>query len=152
MNITLITSFVAAIVAAAAAWAFQDARYTAELAELRLEHANAVIKATSTLRAEQHAITTKYQGALNAATERETISRRHLGAAARESDGLREQLSATARRIATAPPATVAEYATAVSGLFTDCSRSYQELAGQADGHANDVRKHRDAWPVTPPK
>lgn len=152
MNITLITSFVAAIVAAAAAWAFQDARYTAELAELRLEHANAVIKATSTLRAEQHAITTKYQGALNAATERETISRRHLGAAARESDGLREQLSATARRIATAPPATVAEYATAVSGLFTDCSRSYQELASQADGHANDVRKHRDAWPVTPPK
>ena len=152
MNITIITSFVAAIVAAAAAWAFQDARYTAELAELRLEHANAVIKATSTLRAEQHAITTKYQGALNAATERETISRRHLAAAARESDGLREQLSDTARRIAAAPPAAVAEYATTVSGLFADCSRSYQELAGQADGHANDVRKHRDAWPVTPPE
>ena len=151
MNITIITSFVAAI-AALAAWAFQDARYTAELAELRLEHANAVIKATSTLRAEQHAITTKYQGALNAATEREAISRRNLGAAARESDGLREQLSDTARRIAAAPPAAVAEYATAVSGLFADCSRSYQELAGQADGHANDVRKHRDAWPVTPPK
>ena len=152
MNITIITSFVAAIVAAAAAWAFQDARYTAELAELRLEQANAVIKATSTLRAEQHAITTKYQGALNAATERETISRRHLAAAARESDGLREQLSDTARRIAAAPPAAVAEYATTVSGLFADCSRSYQELAGQADGHANDVRTHRDAWPVTPPK
>ena len=145
------THHAAAVIAALAAWFFQDHRYTAGLAELRLEHANAVSEATSTLRAEQHAITTKYQGALNAATERETISRRHLGAAARESDGLREQLSGTARRIAAAPPATVAEYATAVSGLFTDCSRSYQELAGQADGHANDVRKHRDAWPVTPP-
>ncbi len=147
----LYTHAAAAVIAALAAWFFQDNRYTAELAELRLEHADAVIKATSTLRAEQQVITTKYQGALNAATERETISRRNLGAAARESDGLREQLNDTARRIAAAPPATVAEYATAVSGLFTDCSRSYQELAGQADGHANDVRKHRDAWPVTPP-
>ena len=146
------THLAAAVIAALAAWLFQDNRYTAELAELRLEHADAVIKATSTLRAEQHAITTKYQGALNAATERETISRRHLDAAARESDGLREQLSGTARRIAAAPPAAVAEYATTVSGLFADCSRSYQELAGQADGHANDVRKHRDAWPVTPQK
>ena len=144
------THIAAAVIAALAAWLFQGNRYTAELAELRLEHANAVIKATSTLRAEQQAIATKYQGALNAATERETISRRNLGAAARESAGLREQLNDTARRIAAAPPATVAEYATAVSGLFTDCSRSYQELAGQADGHANDVRKHRDAWPVTP--
>ena len=146
------THAAAAVIAALAAWFFQDNRYTAELAELRLEHAGAVIKATSTLRAEQHAITTKYQGAINAATERETISRRNLGAAARESDGLREQLSDTARRIAAAPPAAVAGYATTVSGLFADCSRSYQELAGQADGHANDVRKHRDAWPVTPPK
>jgi len=145
------THIAAAVIAALAAWFFQDNRYTAELAELRLEHANAVIKATSTLRAEQHAITTKYQGALNAATERETISRRHLAAAARESDGLREQLSDTARRIAASPPAAVAEYATTVSGLFADCSRDYQELAGTATGHANDVRKHRDAWPVTPP-
>lgn len=150
MNLTLITHLIAAAVAAAAAWFCQDNRYTAELAELRLEHANAVIKAASTLRAEQHAITTKYQGAINAATERETISRRHLAAAARESDGLREQLSATARRIAAAPPAAAAEYATTVSGLFADCSRDYQELAGTATGHANDVRKHRDAWPVTP--
>ena len=141
------THIAAAVIAALAAWFFQDNRYTAELAELRRGHANAVIEATSTLRAEQHAITTKYQGALNAATERETISRRHLAAAARESDRLREQLSDTARRIAAAPPAAVAEYATTVSGLFADCSRSYQELAGQADGHAADVRTLTEAWP-----
>ena len=142
------THLAAAVIAALAAWFFQDNRYTAELAELRLEHANAVIEATSALRAEQHAITTKYQGALNAATERETISRRHLDAAARESAGLREQLSGAARRIAAAPPAAVAEYATTVSGLFADCSRDYQELAGTATGHANDVRTLSEAWPV----
>ena len=145
------THLAAAVIAALAAWFFQDNRYAAELAELRLEHANAVIKAASTLRAEQHAITTKYQGALNAATERETISRRHLAAAARESDGLREQLSDTARRIAAAPPAAVAEYATTVGELFADCSRSYQELAGKADGHAADVRTLSSAWPGVSP-
>ena len=144
------THLVAAVVAALAAWFFQDNRYSAEIAEMRLERAEAVLKATTKEQAKQAAINDKYQGALNAAITRENALRRNLGAAARESDGLREQLSATARRIAAAPPATVAEYATAVSGLFTDCSRSYQELAGQADGHANDVRKHRDAWPVTP--
>lgn len=146
------THLAAAVIAALVAWFFQDNRYTAELAELRLEHANAVIKATSTLRAEQHAITTKYQGALNAATEREIISRRHLAAAARESDGLREQAAEAARRLAAAPPAAVLEYATAVNQLFADCSRSYQELAGKADGHAADVRTLSEAWPVTPPK
>ena len=134
------THLAAAVIAALAAWLFQDNRYTAELAELRLEHADAVIRATSTLRAEQHAITTKYQGALNAATERETISRRHLAAAARESDGLREQLSDTARRIAAAPPAAVAEYATTVSGLLAICSRERAGFAAKADGHAADAR------------
>ena len=141
------THLAAAVIAALAAWFFQDNRYTAELAELRMEHANAVIKATSTLRAEQHAITPKYQGALNAATERETISRRNLGAAARESDGLREQLSDTARRIAAAPPAAVAEYATTVSELLAQCSRSYQEFASEADGHVSTIRLMLDAWP-----
>ena len=148
MNITLIASFVSAIVAAAAAWAFQDARYTAELAELRLEHANAVIKATSTLRAEQQAITTKYQGALNDARVREAALRRDLAAADSESDGLRAQLSDAARRIADAPPATLAEYATTVGELLAVCSRERTHYAGKADGHAADARTLIEAWPV----
>ena len=53
MNITLITSFVAAIVAAAAAWAFQDARYTAELSELRLEQTTANLKRSEAARADE---------------------------------------------------------------------------------------------------
>ena len=145
------THIAAAVIAALAAWFFQDNRYTAEMAELRLEHADVVIKATNAVRTQERAISKTYQEALNAATQRETVSRRHLAAAARESDGLRAQLSDAARRIADAPPATVAEYAVATDELFADCSRSYQELAGKADGHAADVRTHREAWPVTPP-
>ena len=144
------THLAAAVIAALAAWAFQGARYTAELAELRLEHADAVIKATSTLRAEQRAITKTYQEALNAARIRENTLRRDVAAAGAQSDSLREQAAEAARRLAAAPPAAVLEYATAVNQLFADCSRSYQELAGKADGHAADVRTLSDAWPVTP--
>ena len=53
MNTTLIASFVAAVVAAAAAWAFQDARYTAELAELRLEQTTANLKRSEAARADE---------------------------------------------------------------------------------------------------
>lgn len=53
MNITLIASFVAAVVAAAAAWAFQDARYTAELAELRLGQTTANLKRSEAARADE---------------------------------------------------------------------------------------------------
>lgn len=135
-------------VAAASTWHVQAWRYDAQIAGIHRAHAQAAALASEETARNFRAITTKYQGALNAATERETISRRHLAAAARESDGLREQLSDTARRIAAAPPAAVAEYATAVGGLFADCSRGYQGMAAKASGHAADVRALTEAWPV----
>ena len=63
-------------------------------------------------------------------------------------DRLREQLTDATRRIADAPTTAVAEYAAATNELFDDCSRSYQKLAGQADGHAADVRTLTEAWPA----
>ena len=152
MNITLITSFVAAIVAAAAAWAFQDARYTAELAEQALTHKTAELDAVSRVRSDERAITKTYQEALNAARIRENTLRRDVAAAGAQSDGLREQAAEAARRLAAVPPAAVLEYAAAVNQLFADCSRSYQELAGKADGHSLDVRTLSEAWPVIPPR
>ena len=47
------THAAAAIVAAAAAWAFQDARYTAELAELRLEQTTANLKRSEAARTDE---------------------------------------------------------------------------------------------------
>lgn len=142
------THLAAAVIAALAAWFFQDNRYTAEIAEIRLAQSDAVLKATSAEVAKTKAITTKYQGALNAAIAREDTLRRHARAAERESDGLRAQLSDAARRIADAPPATVAEYATAVGELLSVCSRERSDLAAKADGHAADVRTLLEAWPV----
>ena len=146
------THFAAAVTAALATWFFQANHYEAKLLELRLEHANAVIKATSTLRAEQHAVTTKYQEAINAATTREVVLRRNADLARTESDSLRAQLSDAARRIAAAPPAAVAEYAITVGELLAVCSRERTYFAAKADGHASDVLTHREAWPVIPPE
>ena len=152
MNITLITSFVAAIVAAAAAWAFQDARYTAELAEQALTHKTAELDAVSRVRSDERAITKTYQEALNAARIRENTLRRDVAAAGAQSDGLREQAAEAARRLAAAPPAAVLEYATALGDVFQDCRAAYAELVPKADGHAGDARTLREAWPVIPPR
>ncbi len=152
MNLTLITHLIAATVAAAGVWVFQDARMDAAVADVRLEQSNERISAVSQARSDERAVNKTYQEALNAARTREISLRRDRDAARAESDGLRDQAADAARRLADAPPATVLEYATAVNQLFADCSRSHQELAGKADGHAADVRTFREAWPVIPPR
>lgn len=152
MNLTLITHAVAALVAAGAVWVFQDARWAADVADIRLSQANEQSAAVSRARAEERAINKTYQEALNAARTRETSLRRDVDAARAESDSLREQLSYAARLIADAPPTTVAEYAATVSELLAVCSRERTLYAEKADGHASDVRTLIEAWPVIPDK
>ena len=141
------THLAAAVIAALAAWFFQDNRYTAELAELRLEHANAVIKATSTLRAEQHAITTKYQGALNAATERETKLRADADTARRTVDGLRGTLYEFRASLPGASTAALIARADTAAELFGACVEEYRSVAESADRHAADAVMLIEAWP-----
>lgn len=141
------THLAAAVIAALAAWFFQDNRYTAELAELRLEHANAVIKATSTLRAEQHAITTKYQGALNAATERETKLRADADTARRTVDGLRGTLYEFRASLPGASTAALITRADTAAELFGACVNEYRSVAESADRHAADAVMLIEAWP-----
>ena len=143
----LYTHLAAAVIAALAAWFFQDNRYTAELAELRLEHANAVIKATSTLRAEQHAITTKYQGALNAATERETKLRADADTARRTVDGLRGTLYEFRASLPGASTAALITRADTAAELFGACVNEYRSVAESADRHAADAVMLFEAWP-----
>ena len=158
MNLTLITHLIAAAVAAAAAWFYQDARMDAAVADVRLEQSNAEVRAAGELvrsvkqaRADERAINKTYVEALNAARTRESLFRTEIDHLRGVSDGLRNQNADAARRLAAAPPTAVLEYATAVNQLFADCSRSYQELAGAADGHAADVRTLSSAWPGVSP-
>ena len=147
MNLTLITHLIAAAVAAAAAWAFQDARYTAELAEQALTHKTAELDAVSRVRSDERAITKTYQGALNAARTREAHLRTELDRLHRVSDELRDQNADGARRLAAAPPAAVLEYATALGAVFNDCRAAYGDLAEEADGHVSFIRLMQQAWP-----
>lgn len=146
------THLAAAVIAALAAWFFQDNRYTAELAEVRLEASEDKRKAVTTARNEERAINKTYVEALNAARTRETLLRTEIDHLRGVSDGLRNQNADAARRLAAAPPAAVLEYATALGDVFQDCRAAYAELVPKADGHAGDARTHREAWPVIPPR
>jgi hypothetical protein len=105
----LYTHLGAAAVAAALTWEFQGARLGAELVEARLETTTQQL-ATSTaqraadarVRSAEQAMTKKYQGALNAARDREALLRRDLDQLRAVSDGLREQSADAARRLASA--------------------------------------------------
>lgn len=152
MNLTLITHLVVALAAAAGVWVFQDARMDAAVAEVRLEQSNERLGAVSQARADERAITKTYQGALNAARDREALLRTELDHLHRVSDGLRDQNAEASRRLAAAPPAAVLEYALALGAVFDDCRAASAELVEKADGHASDVRTLREAWPVIPPR
>lgn len=148
MNLTLVTHLIAALVAAAGVWAFQDARMDAAVADVRLEQSNERMGAVSKSRAEERAINSTYQGALNAARTREALLRTEIDHLHRVSDGLRDQNADATRRLAAAPPAAVLEYALAVNSVFNDCRAAYAGMVEKADGHASDVRTLREAWPV----
>ena len=144
----LATGTIAGALAFGAGWQIQSWKYGEKIEAMKLATSNEVIEALRRNKVLTETITAKYQEALNESRTREGILRRNVAVAVRESDGLREQASEAARRIAEAPPASIAEYATTVSGLFADCSRDYQEMAGKASGHATDVRTLVEAWPV----
>ena len=148
MNPILVTHLIAALVAAAGMWVFQNARRDAAVAEVRLEQSNERMVAVSKARAEERAINSTYQGALNAARTREALLRTEIDHLHRVSDGLRDQSADAARRLAAAPPAAVLEYALAIDTVFNDCRAAYAGMVEKADGHASDVRTLREAWPV----
>ena len=147
----------AAAMAAVLVWQFQGARMGAELAEAQLETTTQQL-ATSTaqraadarVRSAEQAMNAKYQGALNAARDREALLRHDLDQLRTVTDGLREQSADAARRLASAPPAAVIEYATALGVVFEDCRAAYGDMAAAAAGHAADVETLGAAWPVIP--
>lgn len=148
MNFTILTHFIVAAVAAFCAWTFQDARMHAAVNETKLDAQSEKLQAVDKARSIEQAINHKYQEALNASIAREISLRRDRDIARAESDSLRAQSAEAARRLAQAPPSAVLEYATTVNELFAQCSRDRTYFAGQADGHASDVKTLIEAWPA----
>jgi len=145
----------AALVAGAGVWYFQQARLGAELAAERLQAsgyreqmAQERAAAGQRVLAVERTVNDKYQGALNAAIQKQSILQAAAERAGAERDGLRQQLSGAERRLAEASPAALAEYAGALNTLFGQCSQRVTQLAAYADGHAADAARCRAAWPV----
>lgn len=146
----LLAAAAGGIIAASLAWSAQALRYDARIADLRSAHAQAAQAAAE----QAQAITTTLQktkdDAIQQAQDRAKQNALAAAAARRTADGLREQLASANARIASAAPAAVAEYATAIGAVFDDCRAAYAGMAEIADGHADDARLMREAWPVLP--
>jgi len=154
MSVRATTHLAAAGLAAFLAWNYQGARLGTDLAEARanatsekLAVSTAQRAADARVRRAEQSINTNYQEALNAARTREALLRRDLAHLHAVSDSLREQSADAARRLASAPPATVLEYAAALGVVFDDCRSTYGELAEKAAGHTIDISTVLAAWP-----
>jgi len=155
VSLSTVTHLAAAGAAALAVWIFQDARLGADLAEAKLDATTYQLDVSLAQRAADarvalvgQQISSTYQGALNAAINREALLRRERDHLLAVSDSLRDQAADAARRLATAPPAAVLEHALALNAVYDDCRAAYGDLAAKATSHASDVRTHRDGWPV----
>ena len=84
------------------------------------------------------------------ATARAAANRVAAANASAELERLRVALSDYTRPRLTSSAATLAtglDYADPLPELFLQCSARYIEVAGKADGHANDAKTLTDAWP-----
>ena len=120
MNLTLITHLAAAVIAALAAWFFQDNRYTAEMAELRLEQTTSNLKRSEAARADE--IQTASKESTHAAdtsknSDEFTTSQPVRDAIARADLALADRLRTDAERRAATYRAQAAACTTASSGI-----------------------------------
>lgn len=85
--------------------------------------------------------------AIKSAEARVSALQADFAGLAADRERMRESLAGVPARIATASRAAVDQYAAAATVVFEQCTARYSELAGKADGHANDVQLMQDAWP-----
>jgi len=76
-------------------------------------------------------------------------------ASARNADlaaiGLSKQLSEANKRLSTASHQTIIDYTITNSELLEACTTEYRRMAEKADGHAIDVERLSNTWPVVEP-
>ena len=65
--------------------------------------------------------------------------------------GLSKQLSEANKRLSTASHQTIIEYTITNSELLEACTAEYRSMAEKADGHAIDVERLSEVWPVEKP-
>ena len=79
--------------------------------------------------------------------EREKILKAHVAAASAANRSLRDELSASSRRMSVATVETCRAYADAIADVLGACSDEYRSVAAEADQCVSDVEKLSEAWP-----
>lgn len=154
MNLTLITHLIAAAVAAAAAWFYQDAQMDAAVAKLNATHAAreserhriALDDARDTFRkGEIHARNQQEIADAHDAQEKRRLAR--LAAAAADGERLRQQVTEFAATCgggeAQSPAAAIQhcrDRAATLGVLYREADGQAEEFAGAAEKHADEVR------------
>lgn len=150
MIYTHVATFLAGIaLAAASTWHVQAWRYDAQIADIKAAQAQALALASEEAARNFRAITTKYEGALNDATKRETKLRADAAAARRTADGLRGTLYEFRASLPNASTSALIARADTAAELFGACVNEYRSVAESADRHASDAVTLIEAWPVT---
>ena len=66
-------------------------------------------------------------------------------------DSMSKQLSEANKRLSSASHQTIVEYTITSSELLESCTAEYRTMAEKADGHAIDVERLSEVWPVEKP-
>ena len=139
---------IAGVLAFGAAWQVQGMRYGKQIADLKLEHAEAVASsAKSALKLTEH-YRENADAAIKKAEARAAQNKRDADRLRTELDGLRGDLADVPDRIRSATREAVDQYAATAAAVFGECAARYSELAAASAGHASDVQTLMDAWPT----
>lgn len=118
--------------------------------EVRQQHAAEIAK----LKADALKVEATLRGQLieaqNNANVREQTIRSLASAASSSSAGLRDALGRVRSDVHGASAEANAQRAITLAELLGSCQERYRQLAEKADRHVNDLRTHREAWPVVP--
>lgn len=139
---------IAGVLAFGAGWQVQAWRYGGQIADMKTQQAQQLANARKQALDDFTRMQGDKDAAIEAAEKRAQTNAARAAVARRAADGLRAQLAGVPARIAAATDSAVREYASTASAVLGECIAEYQALAGTSDGHANDARLMRDAWPV----
>ena len=144
------TAIVAGALAFGAGWQTQAWRYGKQIADIQAQHATALASANQKALDDTIKMQRTKDDAIKAAEQRAKTQAANAAVLRTERDGLRAQLTATTVQLSSASCTSVRDYATTITGLFDQCAGAYQDMAGQAQGHAATVRLLIESWPSQP--
>jgi len=130
-----------------AGWAVNGWRINSEFNAYKMASEMASKASIEQARATEQRWNNKFNQERKNAAKREQVIRADADSAHAANDGLRDQLSATARRIAQAPASSCPDAATSIGELLSECSQKYQKLGEISDRHTSDIQTLINSWP-----